>query len=56
MGGRLFVYVKKMKGVKSKDSIVERKFFTGQQKYYEFYDSYKTFGQESAAASAAADN
>lgn len=56
MGGRLFVYVKKMKGVRSKDAIVERKFFTGQQKYYEYYDSYKTFGQESAAASAAADN
>lgn len=56
MGGRLFVYVQKMKGVKSKDATVKTKFFSGQQKYYEFYDSYKTFGQESAAATAAADN
>lgn len=56
MGGKLFVYVKRMYGIRSKDSKVKSKFFTGQQKYYEYYDSYKTFGQESAAASAAADN
>lgn len=55
-GGRLFVYVQKMKGVKSKDATVKTKFFSGQQKYYEFYDSYKTFGQLSAAALAAPDN
>lgn len=55
-GGKLFVYVKRMYGVKSKDARVKSQFFTGQRKYYEFYDSYKTFGQESAAATAAADN
>ena len=55
-GGKLFVCVQKMKGVRSKDSKVKTTFFTGQQRYYEFYDSYKTFGQESAAALAAADN
>ena len=55
-GGKLFVYVKRMYGVKSKDAKVKSQFFSGQQKYYEFYDSYKTFGQESAAATAAADN
>lgn len=55
-GGRMFVYVKKMYGVRSKDAKVKSKFFTGQTKYYEYYDSYKTFGQESAAALAAADN
>ena len=55
-GGELFVYVKKMYGVRSKDAKVQSKFYTGQRKYYEFYDSYKTFGQESAAALAAGDN
>lgn len=55
-GGKLFVYVKRMYGVKAKDAKVKSQFFTGQQKYYEFYDSYKTFGRESAAAIAAADN
>ena len=55
-GGKLFVYVKKIYGMRSKDAKVKSHFFTGQQKYYEFYDSYKTFGQESAAAPAAADN
>lgn len=55
-GGKLFVYVKRMYGVKSKDAKVKSHFFSGQRKYYEFYDSYKTFGQESAAALAAADN
>ena len=55
-GGKLFVCVQKMRGVRSKDAKVKTTFFTGQQRYYEFYDSYKTFGQESAAALAAADN
>ena len=55
-GGRLFVYVKKMYGIRSKEARVRSKFFTGQRKYYEYYDSYKTFGQESAAALAAVDN
>ena len=55
-GGKLFVYVKKMYGVRSKEAKVKSKFFTGQRKYYEYYDSYKTFGQESAAALAVADN
>ena len=55
-GGKLFVYVKKMYGIRSKEAKVKSKFFTGQRKYYEYYDSYKTFGQESAAALAVADN
>lgn len=55
-GGKMFVYVKRMYGIKSKDAKIKSEFFTGQQKYYEFYDSYKTFGQESAAALAAPDN
>lgn len=55
-GGKLFVYIKKMYGIRSKEAKVKSKFFTGQMKYYEFYDSYKTFGQESAAALAVADN
>lgn len=56
VGGKLFIYVKKMYGVKAKDAKVKSHFFIGQQKYYEFYDSYQTFGRESAAAIAAADN
>lgn len=55
-GGKLFVYVKKMYGIRSKEAKVKSRFFTGQRKYYEYYDSYKTFGQESAAALAVADN
>lgn len=55
-GGKLFVYVKKMYGIRSKEAKVKSKFFTGQRRYYEYYDSYKTFGQESAAALAAVDN
>lgn len=55
-GGKLFVYVKKMYGIRSKEARVKSRFFTGQRKYYEYYDSYKTFGQESAAALAVADN
>lgn len=56
MGGELFVYVQRMYGLRAKDAKIKSQFFTGQQRYYEFYDSYKTFGQESAAALAAADN
>lgn len=55
-GGKVFVSVEKLRGVKKSDSKVRSQFFTGQQKYYDFYDSYKTFGRESAAALAAADN
>lgn len=55
-GGRLFVYVKKLCGVKKKDAKIKSQFFTGQQRYYDFYDSYKLFGQESAGAPAEADN
>lgn len=55
-GGKLFVCVKRMYGVRAKDAKVKTSFFAGQRRYYDFYDSYKTFGQESAAAPAAADN
>lgn len=55
-GGKLFVYVKKLRGVKKKDAKIKSQFFAGQQKYYDFYDSYKLFGQESAGAPAEADN
>lgn len=55
-GGKLFVYVKKLRNVKKKDAKVKSHFFSGQQKYYDFYDSYKLFGQESAGAPAEADN
>lgn len=46
-GGKLFVCVKRMYGVKAKDSRISSEFFTGQRKYYEYYDSYKTFARES---------
>lgn len=55
-GGKVFVSVEKLRGVKKSNSRVRSQFFTGQQKYYDFYDSYKTFGRGSAAALAAADN
>ncbi len=55
-GGKLFIYVKKMYGVRAKDSKVKSKMFQGERKYYEFYDSYKTFGQGSAEARPKADN
>lgn len=44
-GGRLFVCIKKMYGVKSKDAKIKSTFFTGQWKYYNFYDSYATFAR-----------
>ncbi len=49
-GGKLFIYVKRMYGVKSSEAKVKAKMFQGERKYYEFYDSYKTFGQGSAEA------
>lgn len=55
-GGKCFVSVKKMRGVKKANAKIKAKYFSGQQKYYDFYDSYKTFGRESAAALAASDN
>ena len=55
-GGKCFVFVKKLRGVKKSNAKIRAKYFSGQQKYYDFYDSYKTFGRESAAALAAADN
>lgn len=41
--GKLFVCIKRMYGVKSKDAKVRSSFFTGQYKYYDFYDSYEIF-------------
>lgn len=46
-GGKLFVCIKRMYGVKSKDAKVKSTFFTGQRKYYDFYDSYATFSRGS---------
>lgn len=54
--GKTFVSVKRSRDVKKKDAKLKATFFAGQQRYYDFYDSYKTFGRESAAALAAADN
>lgn len=42
-GGRLFVCVKKMYGVRSKDARIKSTFFSGQERFYAFYDSYKPF-------------
>ena len=57
MGGKCFVWVKRIYGERrQKDAKVKSHFFAGQQKYYDFYDSYKTFGQESATAPAVPDN
>ena len=52
--GKTFVSVKRSRDVKKKDAKIKATFFAGQQRYYDFYDSYKTFGRESAAALAAA--
>lgn len=46
-GGKLFVCIKRIYGVKSKDSKMKSQFFTGQRKYYEYYDSYKMFDRDS---------
>jgi hypothetical protein len=51
MGGKLFICIKKMYGVKSKDAKVKTTFFTGQWKYYNFYDSYATFARETGGNS-----
>lgn len=45
-GGRLFVCIQRMYGIKGKDSHIKSKFFSGQLKFYEFYDSYKTFARD----------
>lgn len=48
-GGKLFVCIQRMYGIKGKDAKIKSKFFQGERKYYEFYDSYKTFGQQGTA-------
>ncbi|MDD6811679.1 MAG: zonular occludens toxin domain-containing protein [Lachnospiraceae bacterium] len=47
-GGKLFVCIKRIYGIKGKGAFLESKFFSGQRKYYEFYDSYKMFDRETA--------
>ena len=51
-GGKLFACVKRMYGVKAKDAKVQSTFFTGQQRFYDFYDSYETFARASPEADA----
>ncbi|MCM1047361.1 MAG: zonular occludens toxin domain-containing protein [Clostridiales bacterium] len=51
-GGKLFVCIKKMYGVKSKDARIKSTFFNGQTMFYEFYDSYKTFDRKTVEESA----
>lgn len=46
-GGKLFVCIKRMYGIRSKDAKIKSTFFTGQPFFYEFYDSYKTFDRDS---------
>lgn len=41
-------YVKRMYGIKGKESKIQSKFFQGQQRYYTFYDSYKTFTRDTS--------
>lgn len=48
-GGKLFVCIQRMYGIKGKDAKIRAKYFQGERKYYEFYDSYKTFGQQGTA-------
>lgn len=48
-GGKLFIYIQRIYGLKKKDAKVKVKYFQGERKYYEFYDSYKTFGQQGTA-------
>lgn len=48
-GGKVFVYVKRMYGIKGKDAKVKSKFFNGQPRYYSFYDSYKTFTRDNGS-------
>ena len=55
-GGKVFVCIQRMYGIKGKDAKIKSKFFTGQQKFYEFYDSYKPFNRESPEAPAGGDN
>ncbi len=47
-GGKLFVWVKRMYGIKGKEAKIGSKFFSGQPRYYAFYDSYKTFTRDNA--------
>lgn len=49
-GGRLFVCVKRMYGVRSKDARINSTFFAGQRFFYGFYDSYKTFARDAPPA------
>lgn len=44
-GGKLFVCIKRMYGVKSADAKIKSSYFSGQQRFYDFYDSYKTFAR-----------
>lgn len=55
-GGKLFVCIKRMYGVKSKDAKIKSTFFTGQWKFYEFYDSYKPFTRGSSQETSGEDN
>lgn len=45
-GGKLFVCIQRMYGVKSKDAKIKSTFFSGQTMFYEFYDSYETFDRD----------
>lgn len=45
-GGKLFVYVKKLYGIKKQDARIKSTFFTA-EKFYNFYDSYAVFSGDS---------
>lgn len=51
-GGKLFICVKRMYGIKGKGAKISSRFFQGERRYYEFYDSYKKFGQQETAEDA----
>lgn len=55
-GGKLFVCIKSIYGLKNKDSKIKSTFFTGKQIFYDFYDSYKLFYRGSLEAPAGEDN
>ena len=44
-GGKSFVCIKRIYGMKSKDAKIKATFFSGQERFYHFYDSYKTFAR-----------
>lgn len=54
--GKAFVCIKRIYGMKAKDAKLKSTFFAGQQKFYEFYDSYQTFARGSSEAPAGEDN